>query len=71
MTELELETEIALLTLAISHILQTGQKYELGTGQSRRTFEAGDLDSLVALRDKNRQDLYSLQNGGRGMVIGF
>jgi hypothetical protein len=70
MTEAELEAEIALVTTAISNILKTGQKYEINSGQSKRVFEAADLDKLRNYRTELRIELQSLQ-GSSGLVLGF
>ncbi len=71
MTEQELLDEITLVSTAIHHILKTGQKYELGTGQSKRVFEAAQLDSLRSLRKELQLELSELSTGGAGTALGF
>ena len=71
MTEQEILDEITLVSTAIHNLLKTGQKYEIGTGQSKRVFEMADLDKLKALRYDLQRDLVDLQNDGGGVVLGY
>jgi hypothetical protein len=59
----ELETEIALLTVAISTILKTGQSYEITTmtgSGTKRVVTMADYQTLTRERDKLRAELASL-----------
>lgn len=69
MTEDELIAEIAIIRTAISHIAQTGERYVIGTGPSRREFEA----SIPHLRDyltSLQRDLADVQLES-GVMVGF
>jgi len=64
----ELETELALLNTAIQHIIKTGERYEVGTGSSKRTFEV-DLDKYVKMRAGIRRELRQFEDNA-GIVVG-
>lgn len=70
MTEAEITAELAIVTTAIENLLQTGQRYEIGSGASRRVFEMADLQKLRDLRYSLDQDLLNVQ-GTSGLVLGF
>lgn len=70
MTETELTAEIAVVNTAITNILLTGQKYEIGSGPSKRVFEAAQLDSLRSYRTELQLQLKDVQETG-GLVLGF
>ena len=70
MTEAEITAELAIVTTAIENLLQTGQRYEIGSGASRRVFEMADLQKLRDLRYSLDQDLLNVQ-GASGLVLGF
>ena len=55
----ELNSELALLNTAIKNIIQTGDKYEIGTGSSKRVFEA-DLDKWRKIRNNIRLEIKNL-----------
>jgi len=69
-TEDEIEAEIVIIRTAIRNIALTGQKYEIGTGPSKRTFEAADINNL---RDYLAQLKGELQefNEESGCQLGF
>lgn len=69
MTEQELIAEISLVTTAISKIIQTGEKYEIHTGSSKRIFEA-DLDKWRDYRRELNRELAEV-TGTSGVVTGF
>lgn len=71
MTEEELIEEITLLTTAIHNIYKTGQKYEIGTGQSKRVFEAASYKDLKKEKKELMGDLATLNAGGAGTVLGY
>ena len=64
----ELETELALLNTAIQHIIKTGERYEVGTGSSRRVFEV-DLDKYKKMRNEIRLELKQYEDNA-GIVVG-
>ena len=71
MTEAELLAEITAISTAINNIMITGQKYEIGTGSSKRIYEYADLNSLREYRRELQRDLVSLTDGGGGVLLGF
>jgi hypothetical protein len=71
MSEQELLDEIELISTAIRKVLLVGEEYEVGTGQSKRTFKFAELDKLREYRTSLQSDLVAIQNGGRGSVWGF
>lgn len=71
MTEDELLDEITLISTAIQHIYKTGQKYEIGTGPSKRVFEAASYKDLTEERRRLQIELQNVQNCGGGVVLGF
>ena len=71
MTEDEILEEIAIYTALIKQIPVIGQKYEVGTGQSKRIFENVDLKTAIDYRKSLYRDLADVQNGGGGMVLQF
>ncbi len=70
MTEEEINAELALVTLAISNLLKTGQRYEVESSGSRRVFEMSDLKDLRTLRNELTGMLADCQ-GTSGLVLGF
>lgn len=70
MSEDELDTEITLVSTAITNILKTGQKYEIGSGTSKRVFEVANINNLIKYRNSLRLELKSLQ-GNSGMQLGY
>jgi len=64
----ELETELALLNTAIKHIIKTGERYEVGTGSSKRIFEA-DLGKYRKMRNEIRLELKQYGDNA-GIVVG-
>ncbi len=70
MTEEEITAELALVNTAISNLLKTGKKYEIGSGSSKRVFEMSDLDELRAYRSELTRKLNEL-DGSSGLVLGF
>lgn len=68
LTTTEIETEIAEITVALSHITKGGQEYEIGTGPSRRNVTMADYDTLF----KRRSDLCAMlaeENGNSGITL--
>ncbi len=53
----ELNTELSLLNTAIQNIIQTGERYEVGTGSSKRVFEVESLPKWRALRSEIRIEI--------------
>lgn len=70
MTEEEIVEELAIVNAAIRSILKLGKKYEIGTGPSKRVFEAEDLDKLRSLRTELKIELSQAQ-GTSGIVVGY
>ena len=69
MTEDEILAEIAIVQTAITNIMLTGQRYVVGTGSSRREFEA-DLNKLRAYKTQLYNDLREVQQTS-GLQVGF
>ena len=69
MTEDEILAEIAIVQTAITNISLTGQRYVVGTGASRREFEA-DLNKLRAYKTQLYNDLREVQQTS-GLQVGF
>jgi hypothetical protein len=70
MGEDEILEEIAIYTALIKQVPQIGQKYEVGTGQSKRIFENIDLKLAIS----HRRDLYKQLDdlsGCSGIVAGY
>ena len=57
----QLEIELSLVNDAIAHVLKTGERYEIGTGSSRRVFEA-DLTKLRKMQNDIRAQLRTLDD---------
>jgi len=70
MTENEITVEITIVETAIRNIMLTGQKYEIGTGPSKRTFEAANLNDMRSYLTSLKNDLYAEQ-GDSGIQVGF
>lgn len=70
MTEDELTAEIAIVSIAITNILKTGQEYAIGSGPSSRTFKAAEIDSLRNYRTELQLQLQTVQGKG-GLALGF
>jgi hypothetical protein len=70
MTEAQIIAEIALIEMAISNILKTGQKYEVGSGASKRIFEAANIDSLRDYKLSLENKLSDV-SGNSGILAGF
>jgi hypothetical protein len=71
MTEAEILAEITIYTTLIQQAPKIGQRYEIGTGQSRRIFENVDLKTAIEHRSSLYRDLSNLQDGGGGVLCGF
>lgn len=72
MTESELLAEIQLVSTAISNVLKTGKRYEIGTGASRRIFEFTELGSLRNYRKELQREYDELYSDyGIGSMLGF
>ncbi len=56
----ELNAELALLNTAIKNIIQTGERYEVGTGSSKRIFEVESLQKWKNVRDQIRLEIKAL-----------
>lgn len=69
MTEDEINAEIIIVQTAITNIIQTGERYVIGTGPSRREFEA-DLDKWRNYLNSLKQDLQAAQYND-GVQVGF
>ena len=70
MTEDEINAELSIVKTAITNLLKTGKKYELGSGASKRVFEMTDLKDLREYRTELNQQLKDVE-GTSGMVLGF
>ena len=69
-TEAEYTEEISIVSTAIRNLIRTGQEYEIGSGNSRRTFEHADIDKLIKYRNSLNMELKTF-NGVSGMQVGF
>ena len=69
-TEDEINAELEIVSTAITNIMLTGQKYEIGSGPSKRVFEAANINNLQKYRSSLNRQLKSVQ-GKSGMQIGF
>ena len=70
MTEAEILANIALINQAISDILQAGERYEIGTGPSKRITEMPDLDKLYKQKAYLTQDLEAIR-GTSGTLLWY
>jgi len=70
MTEAEITVELGIISSAITNIALTGQRYEIGTGPSKRVFEAADLNDLISYRSSLENQLKDA-TGNSGMSVGF
>lgn len=70
MTESEITTEIAIISSAITNIALTGEKYETGSGHSKRIFEAASLNNLIKYRSGLENQLKG-EAGEAGVQLGF
>lgn len=71
---IELETEIAEITIAISHIRKGGQAYEITTASgagTKRIVTQADYKALIEERNSYKAELQSLNGTGRGVRIGL
>lgn len=69
-TAAEIEAEIEIVSTAITNILLTGQKYEVGSGPSKRIFEAANINNLTKYRNSLNIQLKGI-NGTSGMQLGY
>ena len=69
-TEEEIKAELEIVCTAITHIMLTGQKYETGSGASKRVFENAALSELRSYRVELENKLKGTQ-GQSGMLLGF
>ena len=65
----EIEAEIAIVSAAITALMQGGQQYMIQTGASMRQFMAADIDKLRDYRNELKAQLRSLE-GLDGLTIG-
>ena len=66
----QIQAKIDAYELAIENILLTGQKYEIGSGASKRTFEATDIEKLENYVSKLYLKLSEV-NCTSGTQVGF
>ena len=69
-TATEIQADIDIFRIAIRNIALTGQRYEIGTGPSKRVFEAADLDILKGYLADLERELDDV-NGNSGVLVGF
>lgn len=69
-TATEIQADIDIFRTAIRNIALTGQRYEIGTGPSKRIFEAADLDNLKGYLADLERELDDV-NGNSGVLVGF
>lgn len=69
-TATEIQADIDIFREAIRNIALTGQKYEIGSGPSKRVFEAADLDKLRDYLASLENELANV-NGTSGVLVGF
>lgn len=70
MSEAEILEEIQIFRTAIKNIALTGQRYEIGSGASKRVFEAADLQAMkLYLTDLNNE--LAIARGNAGIQIGY
>ena len=70
LTATQIQTKIDLYEDAIDNILLTGQRYEIGSGTSKRVFEAADIDKLQSLVDRLYMKLDEVSETS-GSQVGF
>lgn len=70
LTATQIQTKIDLYEDAIDNILLTGQRYEIGSGASKRVFEAADIDKLQSLVDRLYMKLDEVSETS-GSQVGF
>ena len=71
MTEEQILEEIAIYTALILQVPKIGQKYEIGTGASKRIFENVDLQTAIDHRTDLYRQLATEQDCGGGMVLQY